>query len=66
MKQQIHKRTHKTCKWFEEDINSISTILSAFSMEECELQKLCQSLKQDIHKKKVKMHEVELQFAKMC
>lgn len=28
--------------------------------------KLCQSLKKDIHKKKVKMHEFELQFAKMC
>lgn len=35
-------------------------------MEKCELQKLCQSLKQDIHEKKVKMHEFELQFAKMC
>lgn len=35
-------------------------------MENFELQKLYQRLKKDMHKKKVKMHESELQFAKTC
>lgn len=38
-------RGHRSPAIFEEDINSVSTMFSAISMEKCELQKFCQSLK---------------------
>lgn len=44
---------------------SLTAAFSALSMDKCELQ-FCQSLKEDMHKTQVKMHEFVLQFAKMC
>lgn len=44
---------------------SLTAAFPALSMDKCELQKFCQSLKEDMHKTQVKMHEFVLQFAKM-